>query len=240
MDLVELQNDKAFENLNYMHGLVTEICPNNLLKISLGDNMVIVVNRNKVQKWINTPSTATVSKISSKSKSKSKAEKKRPTRLPKLEGLDAECAAIVTRSTTKKARNNSHHSGLKRPGFINVQFIACIIFQAICITTLLTFKGYQGNLRNKQPKLDHKRKHEHKSQQSISSSPPSKVRGAPTKRRAQSRKHKQANPSAKKTAPKSRGSNRKKKELFLFVPYLYCTHIVHPDCVMQPTRATSI
>ena len=74
VDLVELQNDKAFENLNYMHGLVTEICPNNLLKISLGDNMVIVVNRNEVQKWINTPSTATVSKISSKSKSKFKSK----------------------------------------------------------------------------------------------------------------------------------------------------------------------
>ena len=116
VDLVDLQNDKAFENLNYMHGLVTEICPNNLLKISLGDNMVIVVNRNEVQKWINTPSTATVSKISSKSKSKSKskAEKKRPTRLPKLEGLDAECAAIVTRNSTKKVRNDSHDSGLQK------------------------------------------------------------------------------------------------------------------------------
>ena len=107
VDLVELQNDKSFENLNYLHGLVTEICPNNLLKISVGDNIVISVNRDKIQKWVRAPTPATVSNNSQKAQSKKKS-----TRLPKLAGLDAECAALVNKSTANKNQKRSPASGL--------------------------------------------------------------------------------------------------------------------------------
>lgn len=107
VDLVELENDKSFGNLKYLNGIVTEICPNNLLKVSVGDDVVISVNRNKVQKWIQTPATATVSKTSLKSK--------RLTRLPKLRGLDADCAALVKPAT--KTQKNSRETGSNEARF---------------------------------------------------------------------------------------------------------------------------
>lgn len=107
VDLIELQNDKSFEDLNYLHGLVIEVCPNNMLRISVGDNVVISVSREKVQKWIKTPvsipANATVSKIS---------PRKKPTRFPKLSGIDAECATLVTKNKPKKSQKNTHKSGL--------------------------------------------------------------------------------------------------------------------------------
>ena len=110
MDLVEVRNDKSSENGNHHHGIITEICPNNMLNVSVGDNNIISVSRDKVQKWVSITANAPVSKISPKSK-------KRLLRLPKLEGIDAECAALVKvkSKSPKNSRKHSKQSGLNEP-----------------------------------------------------------------------------------------------------------------------------
>lgn len=214
MDLIELQNDKSFEHLDYLYGLVIEVCPNNLLRISVGDNIIISVSRNKVHKWITTSVPAPANKKASKM-----SPPKKPTRLPKLSGIDAECATLVTKNKPKAAQKSSQESGLKIPvlrcnctraGW-HASFCCCKVHNYTSDSRYLHINCFSGSSNNNHQKKkkkkriqsDHKRERTSYLESSGPASPNSKLRGAPAKRRVPPRKRQQTDSLPRKTARKS-------------------------------------